>query len=142
MARQADGVRLLAIGLLNFADDEGYFYADAAFVRNALRPLDDDSASTRRMLEVLSRIGWVEIREHPTQGKIGKILSFLKHQKIDRPTPSKIGVYYTSSSTRRTIDEDSLLDQGSGIRDQGSGIRDQGSGIRDQGSGNGMRARR
>ena len=29
ISRQSDAAKLLAIGLLNYADDEGYFYADA-----------------------------------------------------------------------------------------------------------------
>ena len=51
MTRQDDATKLLALGLLNFADDEGYFYADAALIRSALRPLDDDSSIVRRSIE-------------------------------------------------------------------------------------------
>ena len=37
--------RLLAIGLLNYADDEGYFNANPALVKAAVFPLDEGSAN-------------------------------------------------------------------------------------------------
>lgn len=105
-----DGARLLAIGLLNLADDEGYFLSHATLVRNALRPFDEDSTRTRRALETLAKVGWIELREHSEQGQVGKVVNFAKHQRIDRPTPSKLVTYFNSSSPRRAIDESSPLE--------------------------------
>lgn len=127
MSMASDETRLAAIGLLNFSDDEGYFLASPALVRSSLWPLDEDSTKARRVLADLSRIGWIEIRNHATHGQIGLVVNFVKHQRIDRPSPSKIKAYFldeSSTSPRRTLDDHSLLDQGSGIRDQG---KDQGS---------------
>ena len=116
-----DGARLLAIGLLNLADDEGYFLSHATLVRNALRPFDEDSSRTRRGLETLAKVGWIDLREHSEQGQIGKVVNFKKHQRIDRATPSKLVTYFNSSSPLRAIVESSLL-EGNG-KDQG---KDQG----------------
>jgi len=106
-----DGARLLAIGLLNLADDEGYFLSHPTLVRNALRPFDEDSSRTRRGLETLEKVGWIEVRDHPEQGQVGKVINFQKHQRIDRPTPSKIGGYFNSTSNRRGLVEASLLER-------------------------------
>lgn len=135
MARQPDEVRLCAIALLNVADDEGYFLASPALVRSEVWPFDEDSSRARRGLDTLASIGWVEIRNHPTHGPIGKVVNFSKHQRIDRPSASKIASYFLderSTNDRRALDERSLLDQGSGIRDQGA--REQGSGTNSDGA--------
>ena len=115
-----DGARLLAIGLLNLADDEGYFLSHPTLVRNALRPFDEDSSRTRRGLETLEKVGWIEVRDHPEQGQVGKVVNFSKHQRIDRPTPSKIGGYFNSTSDRRGLVEASLL-EGKGKEGKGTG---------------------
>lgn len=120
MTRLDDAARLLAIGLLNFADDEGYFFATPALVRSALRPLDDDSTIVRRCLAQLSEIGYLRIVEHPTHGPIGLVLSFGKHQRVDRPKPSDLSSMFSevtdnpsvtdSTNDRRMIDERSSLE--------------------------------
>ena len=118
LSRLTDEARLVAIGLLNVADDEGFFMASPALVRSALYPFDEDSTRIRRVLAALSRVGYIEVREHPEQGEIGCVINFKKHQRIDRPNQSKIKSYFDSTNDRRMIDDDSLLDQG---REQGTG---------------------
>ena len=115
LSAQEPVVRLGAIGLLNLADDEGYFLAAPALVRSALFPLD--STSARRVLATLSAVGYIEVKTHPTHGAVGVVINFTKHQRIDRPSPSKIKTYYDSTNTQRTLDDHSLLYQGSGIRE-------------------------
>jgi hypothetical protein len=90
MSKQSDSTKLLAIGLLNVADDEGYFFAEPRMIRNAIRPLDDDSRITTVSLRELSEIGYISINNHPTHGAIGSIPSFLIHQVINKPKASKI----------------------------------------------------
>lgn len=124
MSRQTDAAKLLAIGLLNYADDEGFFYADAPMVRAAIRPLDDDSTIVRRSLDELSRIGYIEVREHATHGTIGKIVAFTEHQRVDRPKASKIKGLWDSSIVRRSIVDQSSLEQGTGNREQGTREQD------------------
>lgn len=106
MARQDDATVRLAIGLLNLADDQGVFLADAALVRSALRPFDDDSTIVRRALAQLVKVGWIEVREHPSQGEIGRVVNFEAHQRIDRPAKPKLLIYF-EESIRRTLDDHS-----------------------------------
>lgn len=131
MSSLDDSERLLSIGLLNVADDEGYFLARPASIRSLIWPLDEDSTKARRSLAQLEKVGWIEVRHHPTHGPIGLVVNFTKHQKIDRPSPSRIKGYFVngdSTNARRTLDERSLLDQGSGIKVSGiKGSSDQGS---------------
>jgi hypothetical protein len=110
MAQQDDATKLLAIGLLNFADDEGFFYADPKLIRSALRPLDDDSSIVRRSLEQLAKIGYLEVRAHDTHGAVGVIVAFEKHQRVDRPKASIIKELYHSTNHRRIIDDQSSLE--------------------------------
>jgi len=127
LASLPDDARLAAIGLLNLADDHGFFLARPAIVRSALWPLDEDSSKARRALAQLSEAGWIEVREHPTHGPIGRVVNFTKHQRVDRPSPSKLETYWIvedSSNIRRTLDDHSLLEQGTGNREQGTGNRE------------------
>jgi uncharacterized phage protein (TIGR02220 family) len=121
MIKQPPLTRLLAIAILNYADDEGYFYADPVLVRGALMPAEEVE-DIRRGLDELSRMGYMETREHPDHGLIGKVVAFEKHQRIDRPSGSKIKKYW--------LDEDSTkarrgLDAGTGNREQGTGNREE-----------------
>jgi hypothetical protein len=122
MTQQDDATKLLAIGLLNYADDEGYFYAAPALVRAALRPFDDDSTIARGSLENLSKIGYIEIRNHPTHGDVGMVIGFAEHQRVDRPKSSIIKPLYDSTNDRRMIDDESRKNVAvSGNREQGTG---------------------
>lgn len=94
MARQTDTVRLLAIGLLNLADDDGYFLAHPNLIRSALWPFDDDSTNVQRALDTLSDKGYVCVKKHPEQGEIGLVVKFREHQRIDRPSPSTLKAYF------------------------------------------------
>lgn len=121
LARLDDGTRMLAIALLNLADDEGYFYADPSLIRSEVWPFDDDSTKARRCLERLSEIGWITLVEHVSIGMIGFVVNFTKHQRVDRPSPSKIKAYTCSANDRRGIGELPSPDQGTGNREQGTG---------------------
>lgn len=120
----APEARLLALGCLSMADDEGYFYADARIVRGEVMPFDDDSSKVRRWLDDLSNVGWIEVRETPGHGRIGRVVNFAKHQRIDRARDSELAKYFNdsvsvpvsesfdedSSKPRRGLGEDSLLE--------------------------------
>lgn len=90
MGRQKDEVKTMGIALLNLSDDEGYFYADPSTIRSFARPFDDDSKITLGCLQQLIKIDYLEIRQHPVRGFIGRVLSFLEHQRVDKPKPSVI----------------------------------------------------
>lgn len=81
--------RLLAIGLLNHADDEGYFKASPALIRAAVFPYDD-SANILGMLQELSGAGYLALSTGEDGRQYGWIINFLKHQRVDKPKKSEI----------------------------------------------------
>lgn len=115
MSAMPDAARLLALGLLNYSDDEGYFWANEKMIRGALRPFDDDSTIIRRSLAQLASIGYLMIGKTDDGRECGVIVNFAKHQKIDRPKPSEIKGLASfddqSSIIRRGLDDQSLLDR-------------------------------
>ena len=80
---------LLAIGLLNQSDDEGYFKANPMLLKAAIFPLRETSVTIHCLLSELSRIGYLELFEGSDGKQYGLVKNFLKHQKINRPTASK-----------------------------------------------------
>lgn len=107
--------RILALGLLNLADDEGYFDADPDYIRGAVL-FREDSTNVRRMLDELSRSGWITL-SGTDERPIGQVCTFRKHQRVDRPQPSRLKQYALaedSSNVRRAIDDRSLQEQGTG----------------------------
>lgn len=81
--------RLLAIGLLNYADDEGYFAAHPALIRGELMPYKEKTSHIPKMLEELQSIGFLTLHQTPQGEEMGHITNFLNHQRINRPTKSK-----------------------------------------------------
>jgi hypothetical protein len=121
MGRLDDSSKSLAIALLNFSDDEGFFQADPNLVRSSCRPFDDDSTIIRRCLGTLIKSGWVEIKTHPTHGAIGRVVNFAEHQRIDRPKVSNLSSYFVddeSTIDRRLIDAGM---EGKGMEGKGKG---------------------
>ena len=91
IAPLSDKAKLLAIGLLNFADDEGYFWANPVLIRAALFPFEDESKTILGWLQELSRGGYIVLGEREDDGRsVGKVVNFLLHQRIDKPKPSII----------------------------------------------------
>ena len=81
---------LLAIGLLNHCDDEGFFNANPKLVESDIFPLRELSITTTVLIQELSSIGYINLHQG-TDGKIyGHIVNFEKHQVINKKTFSKI----------------------------------------------------
>jgi hypothetical protein len=115
MSRLPYDTRILALGLLNLADDEGYFSADPDYIRGAVL-FREDSSNVRRMLDELSRSEWITLTGTPER-PIGRVVNFRKHQRVDRPQPSRLKQYAldeSSTNDRRAIDDQSTPDQGTG----------------------------
>jgi hypothetical protein len=113
MSRLPYDTRILAIGLLNVADDEGYFDADPDYIRGAVL-FREDSSNVRRMLDELSRSEWIVMCGGPDR-PIGRVAHFRKHQRVDRPQPSRLKQYALvedSSNARRALDDQSTQEQG------------------------------
>jgi hypothetical protein len=109
MAQQRAEVRLLAIGLLNLADDEGYFMAHPALIRGELMPFLDKPGPIQQMLNELETIGYLSLSRLEDGRDIGHIINFRKHQVINKPARSKIKVLFPehSNTTTATLPEDS-----------------------------------
>lgn len=85
---------LLAIGLLNHSDDDGYFNANEKIIKADIFPLRDLSCSTTVLLQELYDIGYIELyfdEENNCKSRIyGKVVNFSIHQVINKPNKSKI----------------------------------------------------
>ena len=81
---------LLAIGLLNHADDEGYFNAHPKLIESDVFPLRELSRSVTVMLDELHSIGYIEVFKGADGKRYGHIVNFSKHQVINKKNPSKI----------------------------------------------------
>lgn len=90
IASLSEPAMLLAIGLLNYSDDEGWFNANHLLIKAAIFPLRDPSKTIPRMLQELSDIGYIAIYPGHEGKQYGRVLNFSKHQRVDKPTPSEI----------------------------------------------------
>lgn len=122
--------RLLAIALLNWADDEGYFMANPAILRGSLFPFLDDSKKIPRSLNELSGVGWIDLGKDQQGRDVGRVRNFGKHQRVDKPRASEIKASssfqeYSTNSPRKLADaseeEWNGMDHGNGTA-EGNGI--------------------
>jgi hypothetical protein len=90
MAALPAETRLLAIALLNWADDEGYFLAAPALIKGNLFPFAEASPSVPGMFEELCRVGWMQLGTDAEGRKVGRIINFSKHQRVDKPRASHL----------------------------------------------------
>lgn len=81
---------LLAIGLLNHCDDEGYFNANPKLVESDIFPLRELIKKTTVLLQELCSIGYIEVFQGDDGKTYAHIKNFEKHQVINKKTPSKI----------------------------------------------------
>jgi hypothetical protein len=105
-------VRLLFIGLWNFADDEGRISNSAKSIKAQVFPSDEDINSTtvRRWLDELSSNELV--LQYEANGRAYLQVTGWQHQKIDRKRPSKIPpptVADYSTMARRALATDLIL---------------------------------
>jgi hypothetical protein len=85
--------RLLFIATLNLADDEGLLRWSAAYLKASAFMYDDDvSIKTveKLMAELLAPGLLFEYRAGKSQQPFAYVVNFHKHQRINRPTPSKL----------------------------------------------------
>lgn len=116
MAEVSEAACLLAIGLLNYADDEGYFNANPKLIKAAVFPIREPSVSIPVMLRELSNHGYLSMFYTSDNRQFGLIKNFAKHQVVNKPRPSKIKemelLPYDYGST--TVSLPLGMDQGSG----------------------------
>lgn len=122
-----EATHILAAALLNYADDEGYFNANTKLVAAACCPLREPSVSVHDSLNSLARVGYLSLLSGKDGRTYGVIVNFAKHQRVNRPTPSKIRDLVAGSieslTTHGGLTEPSAPEQGTGNREveQGSG---------------------
>jgi hypothetical protein len=80
--------RLFYIGLWNFADDTGRFKAANALLKAQIFPYENKIDIEKLKKELNHKIQWYEVEEL----QYGYIRNFLKYQRIDKPTASKLPV--------------------------------------------------
>jgi hypothetical protein len=120
---------LLAIALLNYSDDEGYFNANPKLIQAALFPLRDLPQTIPVMLQDLCSIGFISVRTATDQRAYGVVTNFCDHQVINKPRDSALKALFESCSTGEAAPEVALPDasgstpggkEGKG-REQGTG---------------------
>ena len=124
LAEVSESARLVAIGLLNLSDDEGWFKAHARLIESALFPLTEPSMSIHECLNQLIEIGYITIHSGSDSKSYGNVVNFNAHQRVNRPSPSKIKALIDFS-------EDSVNNHGGltvGKEGKGTGNREQGTG--------------
>lgn len=122
MGRVSRDARLLFILLWTLADDGGRLRGNSRMLASLLYPYDDDA---KGLIE-----GW--LGELEGEGCVGRysvdgdsyieIFNWQKHQKIDKPSLSKIPAFDESSRILANPREVSSEDQGSRTKDQGKDL--------------------
>ena len=90
MSGVSEPAALLAIALLNYADDDGYFNANVGLIRAACFPLREPSRSIPNLLRELSESGYLMLGKDASGKNYGRVVNFSKHQTINKKTDSKI----------------------------------------------------
>lgn len=99
---------LLAAGLLNYADDYGFFNPHPALVKAAVFPLRETAVLVPLMMEQLAAIGYIRIGTTKSGRKVGEVINFLSHQRVSHPTKSRYKDEEVEWEPSRKIPEDSV----------------------------------
>lgn len=125
MGRISREARLCFILLWTIADDEGRLRASSRMLASLLYPYDDDAPGLMNgWLNELEKEGCIR-RYRNGDTTYCEIIKWLNHQKIDRPSPSRLPKFDESS---RVLDEHSSTDLGPRTLDQDLG-KDLGKGV-------------
>lgn len=90
VAELSRDARLVLIGLISSADDEGRFLASNSAIVGYLFPHDDISPTKlRRWLDEIEKAGIVRFYS-VNRREYGAFPKWSKHQKINRPQPSAL----------------------------------------------------
>ncbi len=123
IGRVSREARLCFILLWTLADDSGRLRGHSRMLASLLYPYDDDApARIPLWLDELEREGCIQRYEVNSDSYVS-ICNWLIHQKIDKPTKSKLPTPQESSRGLANPRERSSEDQGSRIKE---GIKDQG----------------
>lgn len=88
VAELSRDARLLALGLISFADDEGRFLASTSAISGYVFPHDDlPAAKVRRWLDEVESAGIIRLYS-VSRREYGAFPNWTKHQRINRPSES------------------------------------------------------
>jgi hypothetical protein len=123
MGRVSRDARLLFVLLWTICDDEGKTRGASRMLASLLFPYDDDAKDgIIRWLNELENEGCI-IQYKASGHSYIKVCNWADHQKIDRPSTSKIADPSNPRECSRASDEPSSLDQRTeGPKDQDQGI--------------------
>ena len=124
IGRLSRDARLCFISMWNLADDSGRLRGGFAYLSGAAFPYDADAREKMQSwISELVREGMVRRYIAGDGNTYIDIPKWLTHQKIDKPSPSKIPAFTEhSTSIPRKLTEASPLEQGTGNRDQGEDL--------------------
>jgi len=91
IAQLSDKAKLLFIALWNFADDEGLLENNTKWIKIKCFPYEKNIKIEKYLSELL------QISLISEKNGIYRITNFLKHQKIKKPTPSKLAKKWGTS---------------------------------------------
>lgn len=100
---------ILAAAILNYADDEGFFNANAKLIEAACFPLRELSVNVPVMLQQLEECGYMRFFDGSDGKRYGHVCKFTEHQVISHPRDSVIKLLEISSNSPVTIPDDSVL---------------------------------
>jgi hypothetical protein len=85
----SESALLLAIGILNYSDDDGYFIVNPALIKAALFPLRNTPHINALLFE-LQGGDYLEFRKIDRGRILGRVKNFKLHQVINRPQVSQL----------------------------------------------------
>jgi hypothetical protein len=138
LAKLPEFTRLLAIALLNYSDDEGFFDYDEDLIRGECFPYEHDSSRVTVGLRELSSIGYVCVR-HLDDKSVGMICKFKDHQVVNKPKKSKFRALFEGADVGGNPNPTNTVlvpeDSGSDTAPVHGGKERKGAWSRDQGEG-------
>jgi hypothetical protein len=121
MGKVSRDARLCFIMLFTLADDEGRLRGNSRMLASLLFPYDDDAkGKIDKWLDELVSVESI-VRYQCEGDSFIEIAKWLSHQKIDKPSKSKLPAPTDDSRILSNVREQSPLDQG---EDQGSRIKE------------------
>ena len=109
------GARLLFIGSLNYADDEGYIRWNPEYINSSIFIYDNLSKNKiKSFMKELENLKIVEVFETKNKFFIAKIKNFKKHQKISHPQPTKFDVDFETEAESEVLKNQYEIENNSG----------------------------
>ena len=98
------GARLLFIGSLNYADDEGYIRWNPEYINSSIFIYDNLSKNKiKTFMKELENLKIIEVFETKNHFFVAKIKNFKKHQKISHPQATKFDIDFETKNESEVL---------------------------------------